>query len=89
MLLQAQCLESHSLHQFFVTKLLLMMAFLLQLLLMKRGGELIYAGPLGPKSRELIKYFEVILFIDASFLVTPIAKYCIYTNSQTSLYYVM
>lgn len=51
-----------------------MMTFL-QLLLMKRGGELIYAGPLGPKSRELIKYFEVKLFIDASFLVTPIVKY--------------
>ena len=39
---------------------------LLQLLLMKRGGELIYAGPLGPKSCELIKYFEVKSFIDAS-----------------------
>jgi len=32
---------------------------LLQLLCMKRGGELIYAGPLGPKSSELISYFEV------------------------------
>ncbi|KAL4029284.1 ABC transporter G family member 32 [Cucumis melo var. makuwa] len=31
-----------------------------ELLLMKRGGELIYAGPLGPKSRELIKYFEAV-----------------------------
>ena len=31
----------------------------MQLLFMKRGGELIYAGPLGPKSCELIKYFEV------------------------------
>ncbi|GAU19066.1 hypothetical protein TSUD_194030 [Trifolium subterraneum] len=29
------------------------------LLFMKRGGELIYAGPLGPKSSELISYFEV------------------------------
>lgn len=26
---------------------------------MKRGGELIYAGPLGPKSAKLIEYFEV------------------------------
>ncbi|KAI3446950.1 hypothetical protein Pfo_003615 [Paulownia fortunei] len=29
-----------------------------ELLLMKRGGELIYAGPLGPKSSKLIEYFE-------------------------------
>jgi len=26
---------------------------------MKRGGEEIYAGPLGHHSSELIKYFEV------------------------------
>lgn len=31
-----------------------------ELLLMKRGGELIYAGPLGPKSCKLIEYFEAI-----------------------------
>ncbi|PPS01832.1 hypothetical protein GOBAR_AA18807 [Gossypium barbadense] len=31
-----------------------------ELLFMKRGGELIYAGPLGPNSSELIKYFEVV-----------------------------
>ncbi|KAK7388759.1 hypothetical protein VNO78_23586 [Psophocarpus tetragonolobus] len=31
-----------------------------ELLFMKRGGELIYAGPLGPKSSELISYFEAI-----------------------------
>ncbi|KAK7292099.1 hypothetical protein RIF29_07794 [Crotalaria pallida] len=31
-----------------------------ELLFMKRGGELIYAGPLGPKSTELISYFEAI-----------------------------
>nr|CAD1842985.1 unnamed protein product [Ananas comosus var. bracteatus] len=30
------------------------------LLFMKRGGELIYAGPLGPKSRKLIDFFEAI-----------------------------
>ncbi|GER27852.1 ABC transporter family protein [Striga asiatica] len=29
-----------------------------ELLLMKRGGELIYAGPLGTKSSKLIEYFE-------------------------------
>ena len=33
---------------------------LLQLFLMKRGGEEIYVGPLGRHSCELIKYFEVI-----------------------------
>lgn len=31
-----------------------------ELLFMKRGGELIYAGPLGPRSCELIKYFEAV-----------------------------
>ncbi|XP_050232688.1 ABC transporter G family member 32 isoform X2 [Mercurialis annua] len=31
-----------------------------ELLSMKRGGEIIYAGPLGPKSCELIKYFEAV-----------------------------
>uniref|UniRef100_V5NXR4 PDR protein 5 n=1 Tax=Tabernaemontana elegans TaxID=761068 RepID=V5NXR4_9GENT len=31
-----------------------------ELLFMKRGGELIYAGPLGPKSCKLIDYFEAI-----------------------------
>ncbi|KAF5742936.1 ABC transporter G family member 32 isoform X1 [Tripterygium wilfordii] len=31
-----------------------------ELLFMKRGGELIYAGPLGPKSCELVKFFEAV-----------------------------
>jgi len=31
----------------------------MQLLLMKRGGQIIYAGPLGNQSHELVKYFEV------------------------------
>ncbi|KAK2978211.1 hypothetical protein RJ640_024244 [Escallonia rubra] len=31
-----------------------------ELVFMKRGGELIYAGPLGPKSCKLIEYFEAI-----------------------------
>lgn len=26
---------------------------------MKRGGQLIYAGPLGPKSRNLVEFFQV------------------------------
>ncbi|KAK1384996.1 hypothetical protein POM88_022731 [Heracleum sosnowskyi] len=29
-----------------------------ELLLMKRGGQIIYAGPLGPQSSKLIEYFE-------------------------------
>ena len=32
---------------------------LMQLLLMKRGGQIIYAGPLGHQSHKLIEYFEV------------------------------
>jgi hypothetical protein len=32
---------------------------LLQLLLMKRGGQVIYVGPLGRHSHNLIEYFEV------------------------------
>lgn len=31
----------------------------LQLLLMKRGGRVVYCGPLGHQSNELIEYFEV------------------------------
>ncbi|KAM7512769.1 hypothetical protein LguiB_011644 [Lonicera macranthoides] len=31
-----------------------------ELVFMKRGGELIYAGPLGPKSCKLVDYFEAI-----------------------------
>ncbi|XP_020677861.1 ABC transporter G family member 31 [Dendrobium catenatum] len=31
-----------------------------ELLFMKRGGELIYAGPLGPDSRKLVEFFEAI-----------------------------
>ncbi|XP_058209589.1 ABC transporter G family member 34-like isoform X7 [Rhododendron vialii] len=31
-----------------------------ELLLMRRGGQVIYAGPLGRQSRELIEYFEAV-----------------------------
>lgn len=31
-----------------------------ELLFMKRGGELIYAGPLGPNSHKLVEFFEAI-----------------------------
>ena len=30
-----------------------------QLLLMKKGGQVIYGGPLGRNSHKLIEYFEV------------------------------
>ena len=33
--------------------------FVLQLFLMKRGGQVIYAGPLGHYSQVLVDYFEV------------------------------
>ena len=33
--------------------------YALQLLLMKRGGQLIYNGSLGPLSHNMIQYFEV------------------------------
>jgi hypothetical protein len=32
----------------------------LQLMLMKRGGQLIYAGPLGRQSQSLVDYFEAV-----------------------------
>ncbi|KAG0458507.1 hypothetical protein HPP92_023664 [Vanilla planifolia] len=31
-----------------------------ELILMKRGGQLIYSGPIGPQSRKVIEYFETI-----------------------------
>ncbi|KAJ7527679.1 hypothetical protein O6H91_16G066100 [Diphasiastrum complanatum] len=31
-----------------------------ELLLMKRGGRVIYAGPLGPKSHKLVEYFQAV-----------------------------
>jgi hypothetical protein len=33
----------------------------MQLMLMKRGGELIYAGPLGHNSQRVIHYFQVVV----------------------------
>ena len=32
----------------------------MQLVLMKRGGEIIYVGPLGPESQALVDYLEAI-----------------------------
>lgn len=49
--------------------------FLFQLMLMKKGGELIYYGPLGRRSSKIIEYFE------ANTLLTSVTilyqfKYC-------------
>ncbi|KAK3031146.1 hypothetical protein RJ639_035144 [Escallonia herrerae] len=64
-----------------------------ELVFMKRGGELIYAGPLGPKSFKLIEYFEVgfCLFIPSRFfglwfLVDMILRYF---NKLTSSVYLL
>ena len=35
----------------------------MQLMLMKQGGKLIYSGPLGQNSCEVIQYFQVLLNI--------------------------
>lgn len=45
--------EATTLHVYFLS------LYLLQLLLMKRGGQVIYAGPLGRESHKLIEYFEL------------------------------
>ena len=39
-----------------------------QLLLMKRGGEVIYMGPLGDCSHKLVEYFEVHILLDTNSL---------------------
>lgn len=44
---------STTLHVYFLS------LYLLQLLLMKRGGQVIYAGALGCESHKLIEYFEL------------------------------
>jgi len=36
---------------------------------MKRGGQLIYSGSLGPLSSSLIKYFEVRLILEMTTFV--------------------
>lgn len=46
----------------------LLVVFLRQLLLMKRGGQVIYAGALGKQSQKLIDYFEE---IDGVEKITP------------------
>ena len=45
--------------------------YLLQLLLMKRGGQVIYAGPLGRQSHKLIEYFEVRISIFRALVSVP------------------
>lgn len=45
-----------------------------QLLLMKRGGQVIYAGELGCNSHKLIEYFEVSFFSTVYTLFFNIVK---------------
>lgn len=42
--------------------------YLMQMLLLKRGGRIIYNGPLGHNSDKLIEYFEVSRRLDHIFL---------------------
>lgn len=46
-----------------------------ELLLMKRGGRIIYFGPLGFQSADLVQYFEVSIF-------TTLTIYCSYLASS-------
>ncbi|KAG5055661.1 hypothetical protein JHK85_008171 [Glycine max] len=46
-----------------------------ELLLMKRGGQVIYAGPLGHHSQKLIEYFEAHLGIDFAEIYTNSTLY--------------
>jgi hypothetical protein len=65
--------------------------FSAQLLFMKRGGQLIYAGPLGSKSRNLVEFFEV--WSEYAFLslmqpytgVTPLTSSCVYKQAIPGL----
>ena len=41
------------------TCILILFSCLKQLFLMKRGGQVIYAGSLGHQSHRLVEYFEV------------------------------
>jgi hypothetical protein len=50
---------------------------------MKRGGEEIYAGPLGHHSSELIKYYEVKWYYKN---LTP-SQFSEYTDKPMVLYY--
>ena len=54
--------------------------FLLQLLLMKRGGQVIYAGPLGRHSHKLIEYFEVSPF---AFLISVVWRPSMRVHNST------
>mgnify|MGYP007132928451 CR=1 FL=1 len=49
-----------------------MVTTFIQLLLMKRGGQVIYSGPLGHHSQNLIHYFEV--FLNSSTLLHRLYK---------------
>ena len=48
----------------------------MQLLLMKMGGQIVYAGPLGQHSHNLVEYFEV-SFISIIWSFTVIYIFCL------------
>lgn len=51
---------------------------------MKRGGQLIYAGPLGSKSRNLVQFFEVCSAVCVSSLKKLRQDLCTYTLKFTN-----
>jgi ABC-type multidrug transport system ATPase subunit len=52
-----------------------------ELLLMKRGGQVIYSGPLGRNSQKIIEYFEVLYLNSYMFFFNKL----IVTNSKIKL----
>lgn len=52
-----------------------------QLILMRRGGELIYTGPTGKHSSKVIEYFEASLYQTQTLLFDPLL-FLHKTNSQ-------
>ena len=54
----------------------------LQLLLMKRGGQVIYMGPLGPRSHKLVEYFEVSCTYGRYLLMNLLRSGILYQNKD-------
>lgn len=45
-------------------------------MLMKRGGQVIYAGPLGRHSHKLVEYFEVSIEVFLPIALTSYFEHC-------------
>ena len=54
-----------------------------ELLLLKRGGQVIYSGPLGRNSHMIVEYFEVFICLNFSLSILPsnFVNECIVSNS--------